>query len=146
MVPPRPTNAVSRSLICREAIASMPSNGSSRKSSRGPGSSAAASASFLRMPCEKSATRSLRASVSDMSDSSSLVRESDIAALTFAGREIGVAGPVTLAARADTPSETVRRDFPAQVTVASTEEFLRTFMEELLGFIERQRPGPQPVG
>ena len=41
-------------MICREATASMPSNGSSRKSSFGAGSSAAASDSFLRMPCEKS--------------------------------------------------------------------------------------------
>ena len=56
IVPPRATNACSRSLICRDATASMPSNGSSRKSSRGAGSSAAASDSFLRMPCEKSAT------------------------------------------------------------------------------------------
>ena len=53
-VPPRATNECSRSLIWRDATASIPSNGSSRKSSRGAGSSAAASASFLRMPCEKS--------------------------------------------------------------------------------------------
>jgi ABC-type multidrug transport system ATPase subunit len=50
IVPPRATNPWSRSLICREATASIPSNGSSRKSSRGAGSSATASASFLRMP------------------------------------------------------------------------------------------------
>ncbi len=56
IVPPRLTNDWSRSLICRDATASMPSNGSSRKSSRGAGSSAAASDSFLRMPCEKSVT------------------------------------------------------------------------------------------
>ena len=56
MVPPRATNACSRSLIWRDATASIPSNGSSRKSSRGAGSSAAASDSFFRMPCEKSVT------------------------------------------------------------------------------------------
>ena len=55
-VPPRATNECSSSLICREATASIPSNGSSRKSSFGAGSSAAASASFFFMPCEKSAT------------------------------------------------------------------------------------------
>ena len=52
IVPPRDTKSWSSTLICREVMASMPSNGSSRKSRRGAGSSAAASATFLRMPWE----------------------------------------------------------------------------------------------
>ena len=56
IVPPRVTNDWRRSLIWRDATASIPSNGSSRNSSFGAGSSAAASDSFLRMPWEKSAT------------------------------------------------------------------------------------------
>ena len=60
----------SRSLIWREATASMPSNGSSRKSSRGAGSSAAASDSFLRMPCEKSVDQRRRRAARDPSASS----------------------------------------------------------------------------
>ena len=80
IVPPRATNACSRSLICREATASMPSNGSSRKSSRGAGRSAAASDSFLRMPCEKSTTSVLPASCSSISPSRSPARLRDVAA------------------------------------------------------------------
>jgi type VI secretion system protein ImpJ len=38
-----------------------------------------------------------------------------------------------LAARADTPSETVRRDFPAQVTVASTEKIAKLVNEHIPG-------------
>ena len=70
IVPPRATNECSRSLICREATASMPSNGSSRKSRRGAGSSAAASDSFLRMPCEKSVDQRRAGGLRDPSASS----------------------------------------------------------------------------
>ncbi len=74
IVPPRVTNECRRSLIWREATASMPSNGSSRKSSRGAGSSAAASDSFLRMPWEKSATRVVPADLSSIRSSRSSAR------------------------------------------------------------------------
>ena len=52
----------------------MPSNGSSRNSSRGAGSSAAASDSFLRMPCEKSVTSVFAAPSSAISRSRSADR------------------------------------------------------------------------
>ncbi len=74
MVPPRDTNACRRSLICLDATASMPSNGSSRKSSRGAGSSAAASESFLRIPCEKSTTSVFPASARFITPSRSSAR------------------------------------------------------------------------
>src|SRR5262249_16868618 len=53
-VAPRATNPASRSRMSREVIASTPSNGSSRNSRSGLGSSAAARASFFFIPCEYS--------------------------------------------------------------------------------------------
>ena len=50
IVPPRPTNDSSSSLICREATASMPSNGSSRKSRRGAGQQGGGERQLLAHP------------------------------------------------------------------------------------------------
>ena len=50
IVTPVRTREVIRSLSCREAMASIPSNGSSRNSRRGWWSSAAENASFFFIP------------------------------------------------------------------------------------------------
>ncbi len=78
-VAPRSTLRLSVSRNTREATASTPSKGSSRKSSSGLGSRAAASASFFLMPCENS-----RASFLSSWSSSIIVNNCSVRSRTIA--------------------------------------------------------------
>ena len=78
-VAPRSTQRRSVSRSTRDATASTPSKGSSRKSSSGLGSNAAASASFFLIPCEYSSASFFSSPARSIMVSNSSVRSRTVA-------------------------------------------------------------------